>query len=352
MSQAKPKISVVAAMYNAADCIEPFLRLLSAQTLKDFEVIFVCDKSPDHTEELLQDALQNVSFPYTFVCNPTRGGVGAARDYVLDHGLNQGEFTIFLDADDCFPEDYLQRLYSTAIENNADIAICGFVRIDKESGRIVSKDMCNNPKRIAVSLHESLLSLINPAPWNKLIRTSVIGDSRFGQPLLEDVAFCAYLFPKCRRIAFINEPLYKYYISSKGLISSYATKALPTLKDGLLIVAEQYRKNPDVYLGFYEYLTALAFMRVGIGATSRACLVKGTSLKKRRAIIRETYQYLEKEFPNWRKNEFLSFRELKKRGLKGILLWRCRLLYKLRIFSLFVFEYKLFTSIFKKDIKW
>ncbi len=352
MNSGSPKITIVVALYNAAEYIDSFLKLLAAQTFRDFDAVFVCDKSPDHTEDLLPKALAGAAFQHKLIINPSRGGVGAARDYVLDNGLIDGEFVLFLDVDDWFPPEYFERLYNTAIEYNADMTICGFVRIDKETGRVIAKDMCNNPKRIGVSLHESLLSLINPAPWNKLIRASIIGNSRFGQPLLEDVAFCAYVLPKCHRIAFINEPLYKYFISSKSLISSYATKALPTLKDGLLVVANKYKEDPKTYLGFYEYLTALAFMRVGIGATSRACMVKGTTYGQQRKIIAETRRYLDKEFPGWRHNEFLNFRELMKRGIKGFLLWRCRLLYKWHMFGWFVLEYRIFTSVFKKDIKW
>ena len=352
MQAERPLITVAVPLYNSAPYLDGFIDLLNRQTYPNFEAVFVCDKSPDKTEGLLPVALKKATFRHTWHINPERKGVGAARDYALNHGLVKGEFVIFLDADDAFPEDYLERLYTKINEYDADMAICGFVRIDRETGRVIAKDMCNNPQRIGVSIHESLLSLINPAPWNKLIRTSRIGDIRFEQRFLEDVAFTACILPKCRRIAFINEPLYRYYITGSSLISSYATQALPTLMNGLVNVANCYKKNQDTYLGFYEYLTALAFMRVGVGSTSRACMVKGIGFKKRRDTIRCTREYLDREFPNWRKNEFLSFRELCKRGLKGFLLWRCRLFYKWHIFGLFVMEYKLFTAIFRKDIKW
>ncbi len=348
----KPLITVVIPLYNSAAYLENIVNLLNVQTLKDFEAVFVCDKSPDKTEELLPRALKNAEFRNSLHINPSRGGVGRARDYALDHGLVHSEYVIYIDADDSFSDDYFERLYNTIIQQNADMAICGFVRVERASGRIIAKDMCSNPERIGVSIHESLLSLINPAPWNKLIRVSCIGDSRFERALLEDVAFTAYILPKCRRIAFINEPLYQYFITGDSLISSYATKALPTLKAGLLEVAECYKAKPEIYLGFYEYLTALTFMRVGIGSTVRACLAPGVTFKLRRQTIKETRQYLDEHFPSWRNNEFLGLKELLKRGLKGVLLWRCRLFYKLHIFGLFVFEYKLFTAIFKKDIKW
>ena len=350
----KALVTVVVPLYNSASRIDTFISLLNAQTFRSFEVFFICDKSPDKTEERLPESLkEKAAFPYSVKINPKRGGVGAARDHALDSGLIKSEFVLFLDCDDNFSPEYLARLYSTIVEYNADMAICGFTRLDENTGHVVATDMCHNPKRISVSIHEPMLSLINPAPWNKLIRLSVIGNCRFGgAPFLEDVIFCALILPKCRRIAFINEPLYEYHIADGSLITSNATEALPTLMAGMLEAAKAYKTDLETYRGFSVYLTALAFMRVGVGATTRACMTQGVSYKERRRIIHGTREYLDTNFPNWRSNEFLSFRSLMKRGIKGIFLWRCRLLYKWHLFGLFVFEYKLFTSIFKKDIKW
>ena len=258
---------------------------------------------------------------------------------------------LFLDGDDGFSPNYLGRLYNTAIENSADMVLCGYKRINRQTMEVVATEMCNNPNRISVSQHEPLLQLVNPAPWNKLIRASVIGDCRFGLPLLEDVIFLTTLLPKCKRVAFVNEPLYDYYVTADSLISANAAQALPVLKNGLCDVANTYRNHPEIYLGFDDYLSAVAFMRVGIGATTRACVSPETQ-GKRRQIIRQSRRYLDQNFPGWRKNKFLSFRALSKRGLKGVLLWNCRLLYKRHMFGLFIFEYRLFTKLFKKDIKW
>lgn len=345
-------ISVVIPVYNSKPFLEELIRQLSVQTFKDFDVIFVCDVSSDESEKVLPELLKNSSFQYTCILRPKKNGVGKARDYALDNGLIDGEFVLFLDSDDRFPADYLQRLYDSIVENNADIATCGFRRVDRRTGRVIATDMCNNPKRISVSQHESLLQLINPAPWNKLIRVSRIGDIRFGLSFMEDAVFMALLLPRCRRISFINEPIFDYFVDPNSLSGANGLKAWKVGMEGFQIAKDYAEKHIETYRGYEDCITAMAFMRVGIGATSRACMSKNVTGKKRRQILRESMQYLDTFFPDWRTNRFLSFSALIKRGFKGLLLWRCRLLYKWHMFGWFVFQYKTFTKIFKHDIKW
>ena len=114
-------------------------------------------------------------------------------------------------------------------------------------------------------------------------------------------------------------------------------------------VKDFYLSKGGRYIDFMPILEASVFVRFGIGMTTRTCLCDSKEKKK---IIKESRQFLDIFFTGWRKNKLLSFFECAKRGVKTLLIWRCRFLYKINCFNIFVFDYSLFTKLFKKDIKW
>ena len=96
-------------------------------------------------------------------------------------------------------------------------------------------------------------------------------------------------------------------------------------------------------------LEAFVFLRVAIGETTRVCLAKRHFYS---SVIKDTKKWLTENFPHWECNKYISFWHCLRNGIKALLIWRCKFLYSIGCFGLFVLDYKLFTSIFKKDIKW
>lgn len=100
-----PKVSVVLAVYNATWCIERALDAVMAQTLpaEEIEVLVCDDGSTDGTPELVEsrygDRVRVLRLPHKNA-SATRGvGLREAR----------GEWLSFLDADDWWTEDKLER---------------------------------------------------------------------------------------------------------------------------------------------------------------------------------------------------------------------------------------------------
>ena len=55
----RPKISVIIPIYNAAEYLIQSLNSLTAQTLKDIEIICVDDGSTDNSSDILKQYAQN-----------------------------------------------------------------------------------------------------------------------------------------------------------------------------------------------------------------------------------------------------------------------------------------------------
>src|SRR6476469_3350989 len=90
--------------YNSAGTIVETLESVRAQSYPDWEVI-VCD---DHSADDTIDRVSGLADKrITVVPSPSNGGPAAARNRALQHASS--ELIAFLDADDLWRPDYLQR---------------------------------------------------------------------------------------------------------------------------------------------------------------------------------------------------------------------------------------------------
>lgn len=111
------KISVIIPIYNDELYLRDALRSIQQQTLTEFECICVNDGSKDKSEEIIDEFVKSDS---RFVkVNRANGGVSAARNTGLE--LAKGEYVYMMDHDDLTPAYTLNKLYSTAKKQNADL---------------------------------------------------------------------------------------------------------------------------------------------------------------------------------------------------------------------------------------
>lgn len=97
-----PRVSVIIPAYNAAKHIGQAVDSVLAQTYTDYEVIVVDDGSTDNTRDVLKPYEDRIR--YIWQENQERS---AARNQGI--GLAQGEYVAFLDADDLWLPQNLER---------------------------------------------------------------------------------------------------------------------------------------------------------------------------------------------------------------------------------------------------
>jgi len=114
-----PVVSVIVPSYNAAPFIEETLNSIFAQTYRDYEVIVVNDGSPDTPK------LERVLAPYqnriAYIKQENRGPAGA-RNTGIRHA--HGEFLAFLDSDDIWLPEFLERQLNFFRENPSFDLVC------------------------------------------------------------------------------------------------------------------------------------------------------------------------------------------------------------------------------------
>ena len=129
-----PAISVLIPAYNVQDYVRQCLDSVISQTLKNVEVICIDDGSKDSTLKILRE--YEAKYKNIIVYNQRNIGVGKTRNKAI--GYARGEFVIFLDPDDWYPEnDVLESLYCAAKRNN--VKICGGSFSDYINGKIITE---------------------------------------------------------------------------------------------------------------------------------------------------------------------------------------------------------------------
>ena len=118
-----PAVSVIIPVYNAEDYVNECLDSILSQTLKNIEVICVDDGSTDNSLNILRE--RSKQDPRILVVTQCNAGASAARNRGL--AVAKGQFVMFADPDDCYPDnDSLWQLYHAATVRK-QMAACGYL---------------------------------------------------------------------------------------------------------------------------------------------------------------------------------------------------------------------------------
>lgn len=96
-------VSIVIPIYNAEKYLNDTIQSVIAQTYTNWELILINDGSPDNSEDVVLK-YQDTRFKYYKQSN---GGVSSARNLGIEK--SSGTYIAFLDADDVWLEDNLQK---------------------------------------------------------------------------------------------------------------------------------------------------------------------------------------------------------------------------------------------------
>ena len=214
-----PKVSVVVAVYNPGENIEPLITSLEGQSLAadELEVIFVDDGSTDGTGERLRDLV--ASHPtWTVKTIPNSGWPGRPRNLGMD--LASGEYVFFADHDDEFLPEALGRMYAMGQDNGSDIVYPKLVRMGRPTPYW-------SLARVPVAVADPLGDVLTSRTVHKLYRRAFLTEcgARFpeGRVRLEDHNFTSQVLPHATVISVLADyPCYRWIHRSDGSNSSEA----------------------------------------------------------------------------------------------------------------------------------
>lgn len=112
------KVSVIVPVYNGSKYLRMCLNSICAQTLEDIQIICVDDNSADDSLSILKEYEEKD--PRVIVIHKdTHTNAGDSRNTGMEFA--DGEYLSFLDADDFFEPEMLEKAYNAAVNDNAEI---------------------------------------------------------------------------------------------------------------------------------------------------------------------------------------------------------------------------------------
>lgn len=204
----KYKFSVIVPCYNSEKFLKETLDNLLGQTLKEIQIIAINDGSTDSTAEILDEYAAKDSRILSIY--QENAGVSAARNNGIQNA--DGKYIAFLDSDDVYSENALEKMYNSLEETSSDVGVCRIMRFGYGGNEY-------NPISDSLALESEIDVFDKRLVWNfllgnKCFRTALLKESEIRFPPLrysEDAAFIMPFIYKVRpKITGIFDAVMKY----------------------------------------------------------------------------------------------------------------------------------------------
>lgn len=137
----KELVSIIMPSYNTERFIKDTIESVLAQSYTNWELIIVDDCSTDNTDAIVSPYLADERISY--IKNDTNSGAAVSRNRALREA--KGKWVAFLDSDDLWNPDKLQKQISFMRENGYHFSYTNYIEIDEKSnpnGRRVTGPKC------------------------------------------------------------------------------------------------------------------------------------------------------------------------------------------------------------------
>lgn len=124
-----PLVSVIMPAYNAERYIAASIASVMAQTMQAWELIVIDDGSNDGTMQIVQNMAKED--PRIRLC-PNESNMGTARSRNRGMDLSRGQYIAFLDSDDIWHPQKLEKQLSCMQETGADLVYTAYAIVDTE----------------------------------------------------------------------------------------------------------------------------------------------------------------------------------------------------------------------------
>lgn len=211
-----PLISVIIPIYKVENYLEKCVESIISQTYTNLEIILVDDGSPDKCPILCDEYAKKDE--RVIVIHKQNGGLASARNAGLD--IASGKLISFIDSDDWIENETYEKVVCLYKETSAEIIMFDIIKTD---GTLFF-DRYNLTKRFDTIVNaeevvkDILLDKIGSEAVKAVYDIACWSNVRFPYGrLYEDIPTTYRAFVNARKVAFIDEALYKYRVNDKSI---------------------------------------------------------------------------------------------------------------------------------------
>lgn len=258
-------VSVITPLFNCEKYLERCINSVLSQTYACFEYILVDDGSSDNSGKIARKYANKYSRIRYIKKN--NGGPASARNMGLINA--RGEYIAFLDADDYYKPEFLEKMILALERNDAEVAVCGFVQQDSSGKQYNSYEISS---RVFSFKDEYVTKQFVPfVVWQLMVKKSLLSEQNilFNEKLfvLEDLLFIYHVLITSKKIVYINSILYINCVRDDSLVhqcfnSEHSEKLLGKLQayEEMDEFTKEYETiNTDIQLLAIKDITLLRY---------------------------------------------------------------------------------------------
>ena len=205
-------VSVIMPTYNCGNFIDKTIDSVINQTYKNWEIIIVDDCSTDNTEEVVKKYQIDERIKYYKLS--TNSGAAVARTEAMKKAT--GNYMAFLDSDDLWTKDKLEKQLKFMIDNNYNFTCTAYEQIDESDNKlnkIIKPKKKANYNRI----------LLDCPVGNSTVMYNVDNLGKFEVPNIRkrnDDALWLTMLKKTKYIYGIDDVLMQYRVRTNSISSN------------------------------------------------------------------------------------------------------------------------------------
>jgi glycosyltransferase involved in cell wall biosynthesis len=250
MTLKNPIISIIIPTYNRCNLLPRAINSVLNQSFKNFELIIVDDGSTDETKKIIEKYLKKNS-RIKYIYQKNSGSPAQPRNTGIK--IAKGNYIAFLDHDDEWFNDKLEKQIKMYIKNNKDNKIglvgCGAISINTKSKE---KKIIKFPPSLKIKSAKALKKIIPYSCSSIMIKKSIFQEiGLFDEKMRVSDDYDMYIrISRKYRFIFIQEPLFNYYIHENNLSKSNSLINENMIKDVQKIIKKHkkiFSKYPNIY---------------------------------------------------------------------------------------------------------
>lgn len=203
------RVSIITPAYKAAQIIGETIESVLAQTYRNWELLIAEDCSPDNTRDVIRE-WEKRDPRIKLISMPVNGGPAMARNGALAQAT--GGWIAFLDSDDVWLPEKLERTLAHAKTCGSALTYTGFRRISADGSQTGSQ--VHVPQTLS---YRALLGNTAIATSTVLLNRNELGDVRMRKTYYDDFD-CWLQILKPGRIAYgLDEDLMHYRVMGQSV---------------------------------------------------------------------------------------------------------------------------------------
>ena len=257
-----PFFSILIPAYNTGNKIDRCLQSIFNQSYQDYEIVIVNDGSRDDTEDVIYKHIKKHPNVKIVFHTQENAGAGAARNKAMS--LSSGLYTAFIDSDDYWDSDFLQKTYDVIQTDQSDLVFIDIIR-ETELGKFIRYERMSTFSNMSKD-RMIRAQLTGNMPWGgvrKIIKTSIIKEHNLQYAPIkvgEESIFSFQALYNAKIISFQKDSYYHYVDSVNSLTSVDTLENSSNVHDYIY----DSLKELGLYDEYRDTLRSLSITTIGI----------------------------------------------------------------------------------------